>query len=173
MTAKYICDDGCNVQKHIPLNSQDLLFSCPPYFDLEIYSDMENDASNQDSYEDFIAILNTAFTNAIQCLKDNRFAVIVVGDVRDKQGCYYRFVDDVKNIFCNGGMRLYNELILVEAIGGARLRVNGLMKSRKIAKTHQNILVFYKGNTKEITKNYPQLDFSEIEQKQIYESTNV
>jgi hypothetical protein len=38
LTAKYICDDGRNVLKHIEQNSQDLLFSCPPYFDLEVYS---------------------------------------------------------------------------------------------------------------------------------------
>jgi hypothetical protein len=163
MSATYICDDGRNVLTHIEPKSQDLLFSCPPYFNLEVYSDMENDASNQDSYEDFIELLNTAFSNAIHCLKDNRFAVITVGDVRDKNGCYYRFVDDVKNIFCNNGMKLYNELILVEAIGGARLRVNGMMKSRKVPKTHQNILVFFNGDTKQISKLYPQLDFSDIE----------
>jgi len=163
MAASYICDDGRNVLNHIPEKSQDLLFSCPPYFDLEVYSDLENDASNQGSYSDFLQILDTAFINAIKCLKDDRFAVITVGDVRDKTGCYYRFVDDVKNIFCNNGMRLYNELILVEAIGATGLRVNGMMKTRKVPKTHQNILVFYKGDTKNIKGNYPQLDFSEVE----------
>jgi hypothetical protein len=35
--SKYICDDGQNVLKHIEKNSQDLLFSCPPYFNLEVY----------------------------------------------------------------------------------------------------------------------------------------
>ena len=61
MTARYICDDGQNVAKHIEPESQDLLFSCPPYFDLEVYSDLPNDASNQDSYEDFIQILKKRF----------------------------------------------------------------------------------------------------------------
>ena len=61
MTARYINDDGQNVAQHIAPESQDLLFSCPPYFDLEKYSDLENDASNQDSYEDFIKILENAF----------------------------------------------------------------------------------------------------------------
>lgn len=168
MNAHYICDDGRNVLNHIEEGSQDLLFSCPPYYDLEVYSDLDNDASNQGTYEEFLQILETAFANAIKCLKDDRFAVITVGDVRDKNGCYYRFVDDVKNIFCNNGMRLYNELILVEAIGATGLRVNGMMKTRKVPKTHQNILVFFKGDTKKIKEIYPQLDFSGIE----FESEN-
>lgn len=61
---RYICDDGRNIQKHVPNDSQDLLFSCPPYYDLEIYSDLPNDASNQPTYTDFISILRDAFTDA-------------------------------------------------------------------------------------------------------------
>ena len=38
--SKYICDDGQNIGLYIEENSQDLLFSCPPYFDLEKYSDL-------------------------------------------------------------------------------------------------------------------------------------
>jgi hypothetical protein len=115
--ANYICDDGRNVLNYIEENSQDLLFSCPPYFDLEVYSDLENDASNQDTYEEFIEIIEDAFSKAVKCLKENRFAVITVGDVRDKDGFYYNFIDDIKRIFIKNGMKLYNELILIESIG--------------------------------------------------------
>jgi hypothetical protein len=168
--SKYICDDGQNVLKHIEENSQDLLFSCPPYFDLEVYSDLENDASNQKDYKDFLVILDNAFTDAIKCLKDNRFAVIVVGDIRDKKGYYYRFVDDIKDIFKKSGVLLYNELILVNPVGSMALIANKTMESRKVAKVHQNMLVFYKGDTKQIKKIYDKIDFStlieEAEQKE-------
>lgn len=155
---KYVCDDGQNVGNHIPLNSQDLLFSCPPYFDLEIYSDLPNDASNQGTYEDFLHILDVAFTDAINCLKDNRFAVIVVGDIRMPDGFYYDFITDIKNIFINNGMGLYNEMILVEPIGTLPQRVARYMVNRKIGKCHQNVLVFYKGDTNQIKTLYPKID---------------
>ena len=161
--SKYICDDGRNVLNHIEKETQDLLFSCPPYFDLEIYSDLENDASNQNNYEDFIKILDDAFTNAVKCLKNNRFAVVTVGDVRDKQGFYYRFVDDIKDIFKRNGVLLYNELILVESIGTLPQRVGRFMEHRKIGKCHQNVLVFFKGNPKEIKNIYPKLETIENE----------
>lgn len=161
MTARYINDDGQNVAQHIAPDSQDLLFSCPPYFDLEKYSDLENDASNQDSYEDFIKILENAFNAAVGCLKDNRFAVIVVGDVRDKStGFYYDFCGDIKRIFKEAGMPLYNEIILVEAGASAATRAGRYMESRKVAKMHQNILVFYKGKTKEIKNNFKKIEYA-------------
>lgn len=163
LPAKYICDDGQNVLNHIPTNSQDLLFSCPPYFDLEVYSDLPNDASNQKEYDGFLQILNNAFTAAIQCLKENRFAVIVIGDVRDKQGYYLRLPDDIKTIFQKNGMRLYNEIILIEQSGTAAIRAGNAMQNRKVIKTHQNVLVFYKGDNKTIKQT-----FSKIE----YDSTN-
>ena len=160
--SKYICDDGQNVLKHIKEDSQDLLFSCPPYFDLEVYSDLKNDASNQKEYKDFLQILDNAFTGALKCLKNNRFAVIVVGDIRDKQGFYYGFADDVKNIFIRNGAKLYNEMIIAESIGTLPQRVGRYMHNRKVGKCHQNVLVFYKGNPKEIKNIYKKLDFKNI-----------
>ena len=161
MAARYICEDGQNVAQHVDADSQDLLFSCPPYFDLEHYSDLENDASNQKSYDDFIQILRNAFTAAISCLKENRFAVIVVGDVRDKStGFYYDFCGDIKRIFKDGGMSLYNEIILIETGASTALRASRYMESRKVAKMHQNILVFYKGKTKDIKKHYKKIEYA-------------
>lgn len=168
MNARYICDDGQNIGQHIEVGSQDLLFSCPPYFNLEHYSNLENDASNQQTYEEFIQILRNAFTAAIGCLKDNRFAVIVVGDVRDKRsGFYYDFCGDIKRIFKDGGMPLYNEMILVETAASTAMRASRYMVSRKVAKMHQNVLVFYKGDVKEIPNTYPVIDYDPKELEEL------
>lgn len=66
------------------------------------------------------------------------------------------------------GMNLYNELILVQPIGSAVLRARNNMKNRKVVKTHENILVFYKGNPNNIQKNFPI-----IEVREDYESDDV
>lgn len=158
---EYICDDGQNVAKHFEPESQDMLFSCPPYYDLEVYSKDERDASNQGTYEEFIAILDKAFKAALTCLKPNRFAVVVVGDVRDKKtGFYYGFADDVKRIFKEGGASLYNEIILVETGASTALRASRYMESRKVAKMHQNVLVFYKGDPKDIRTYFPKIEYN-------------
>lgn len=161
MSATYINDDGQNVADHLQAESQDLLFSCPPYFDLEKYSDDERDASNQETYEDFIKILETAFCNAIKCLKNDRFAVIVVGDVRDKdKGFYYDFVGDIKDIFKANGVRLYNDIVLIETGASTALRAGRYMESRKVAKMHQNVLVFYKGDPKKIKDHFKKIEYA-------------
>lgn len=161
MNARYINDDGQNVLKHIEAKSQDLLFSCPPYYDLEVYSDLANDASNQDTYEDFLIIIRNAFKSALDCLKDDRFAVVVVGDVRDKKtGFYYNYIDDVKHMFSEFGARLYNELILVETGASTALRASRYMDSRNVGKMHQNVLVFYKGDPKNIKSNYKKIEYA-------------
>ena len=159
LDASYICDDGQNVAKHFAPESQDLFFSCPPYFDLEVYSDKPNDASNQATYEEFLAILRNAFHGAVQCLKPNRFAVVVCGDIRDKKGFYRHFPDDVKSIFAEVGMPLYNDLILVEPLGTLPRRAANGMKTRKVGKCHQNVLVFYKGDTSKIKETFPEITY--------------
>lgn len=164
LPARYICDDALNVLKHFETESQDLYFSCPPYFDLEVYSDKENDASNQETYEDFYAILDKAFTDAVKCLKENRFAVVVCGDVRDKKtGEYYDFPGDIKRTFKNAGCKLWSELILCNKLGSAIYRANNQMKTRKIVKVHQNVLVFYKGDSSKIKDEFPSVDFGPAE----------
>lgn len=168
MSARYICDDGQNVARHIAKDSQDLFFSCPPYFNLEVYSDLENDASNQDCYDDFLQILRNAFSSAIECLKENRFAVIVVGDVRGDDGFYIDLVGDIKRIFINAGAQLYNELILIEPLGTLPQRVGRYMRNRKIGKCHQNVLVFYKGVPSTIPDNYPNIEFDTEEISELF-----
>ena len=169
LTAHYITDDGRNVDKHIGEGTQDLYFSCPPYYDLEVYSDDPNDASNQDTYEDFYKILHEAFAKAIKCLAPNRFAVVVVGNIRDKKtGGYYNLVGDVIRTFTENGMCLYNDMVLIDPVGSAGIRARPSMEHRKVVKVHQNVLVFYKGDQKQIKGTFPtvevQIDDSENEQ---------
>lgn len=141
----------------------DLLFSCPPYTDLEIYSDMKEDLSNMD-YVNFIKTYREIIYKSCALLKEDRFAVFVVGDVRDKKGFYHNFVSDTINAFIDSGLHLYNEMILVNNVGAKAIGANGYMKSRKIGKVHQNVLCFYKGNPKNIKSNYPELDLSYIKE---------
>lgn len=155
LNAQYICDDGQNILKHVAPDSQDFLFSCPPYYDLEVYSDLEKDASNQETYEDFLKIITNAFSGAIKTLKNNRFAAIVVSNIRNnKTGLYRNFVNDIIKLFQNNGMLFYNDIILVDVAGSAAMRANHNMQNRKVVKTHQNVLIFYKGDPKKIPEIY-------------------
>lgn len=126
----------------------DMIFSCPPYADLEKYSDDVRDLSNMD-YHGFIDAYRQIIKACFRILKDDRFAVFVVGEVRDKKGNYRNFVSDTISAFIDAGFSYYNEAILVNVVGSLPIRVGKqFSQSRKLGKTHQNILVFVKGDAK-------------------------
>jgi hypothetical protein len=128
----------------------DLLFSCPPYVDLEVYSDDPKDISTL-AYAEFLEAYQSIIAGAVSLLKDDRFAVWVVGDVRDKKGFYQNFPGDTINAFQAAGMTLYNEAVLVTSVGSLPIRVGKQFGGyRKLGKTHQNVYTFYKGNPKNI-----------------------
>ena len=121
----------------------DMVFSCPPYADLEKYSDLEADISNM-KYDDFLKAYESIIEKACKKLKKGGHAVFVVGEIRDKNGFYYGFVPDTINAFKKCGMRLYNEAILATSLASCAIRAAGNMKSSKLVKVHQNILDFVK-----------------------------
>lgn len=161
--AGWLAGDSIDIDKHFNNLVVDMVFSCPPYADLEVYSDDPNDLSNME-YEDFIHAYATIIEKSCSMLKQDRFAVFVVGEVRDKRGIYRNFVGDTINAFCNAGLNYYNEMILVNQIGSLAMRAGKQFNSsRKIGKQHQNVLVFYKGDPKNIRDNFPELDLSQLD----------
>ena len=159
----WYCDDSLNVDNYIDNESVDMIFSCPPYFDLEQYSDDERDLSNME-YEDFKKVYFEIIKKACNKLKNDRFAVFVVGNVRDKQGFYRDFVDFTRQSFEQNGVKFYNDMILLDSISTAALRAKKQFKNRKVVKVHQNILVFYKGEIKNIRNNFNEIDVGNIEE---------
>lgn len=130
-----ICNGLCN--------DFDFIFSCPPYFNLEVYSNLPDDLSNM-NYDNFILKYRSIIKKSCQLLKKDCYACFVVGEIRDKDGNYIGFVPDTIKAFTDCGMKFYNEAILLNAIGTAAIRARGNMKAEKLVKIHQNILVFKK-----------------------------
>lgn len=140
----WVCGDSMDTLGDAP--AADLVFSCPPYGDLERYSDDPRDLSAME-WHTFAANYKRIILRATQRLKPSRFAMFVVGDFRDDRGFYRNFVSETIRGFEDAGARLYNEAILATAIGSAAMRVTKQFEAgRKLAKTHQNILVFCNGD---------------------------
>lgn len=153
----WITGDSAELHKHLPeAATYDLIWTSPPYYDLEIYSESEKDGSAFETYETFIAWYKDIFAKAVERLKDNRFAVVKIGDIRDKKtGAYRDFVSDNCRIFRELGLHLYNEAILLTPLGTLPVRTAHQFKaSRKLGKAHQNVLTFYKGDPKEIEEHF-------------------
>ena len=126
------------------IREYDLVFSCPPYADLEVYSDLEGDISNK-PYEDFLRLYESIIDKSCKLLKKGGFACFVVGEVRDKKGNYIGFVPDTIKAFEKAGLNFYNEAILLNCVGTASMRAPRIFGSnKKLVKIHQNVLIFKK-----------------------------
>ena len=155
---KWICEDSAECLHHMAYTFEiaDLIFTCPPYYNLEKYSNDDRDLSNMPSYQNFLYKYAQILRYATLILADNRFAVIVVSEVRNPEtGEYYGLVPDTIRIMREMGLSYYNEIILENNIGSLPIRAPKYFdQSRKIGRHHQNILVFFKGNTKKISSRY-------------------
>ena len=138
-----------------------MVFSCPPYADLEVYSDDPKDLSTM-KYSDFKAVYFEIIKKACDRLKPDSFACFVVGEVRDKKGNYIDFVGDTVQAFRDAGLEYYNEAILITCVGSLPIRAGKQFSSgRKLGKTHQNILVFVKGSGKKAADRCGAVDVDE------------
>lgn len=168
----WIIGDSKNIDNLIPETTFEGFLTCPPYFNLELYSDDENDISNCDTYDSFIDNYNEIIQKSVAKLNNNRFACIVVGDIRDKAGFYHGFVCDTIDAFENAGMKLYNDAILVTAVGSLPIRVGRQFGSyRKLGKTHQNVLIFFKGNPKQIPIDFAMPESVTNEEQDLFSFT--
>lgn len=150
----WYCDDSRNADQYLPDAVADLVFTCPPYHNLEKYSAHPLDLSNM-NYKDFSTAYREIIAIACRKLKQDRFAVFVVGDIRDSKGAYRDFIGLTKQAFFDQGLYLYNEAVLLEPYGTAAQRAGRVFSAlRKTTKVHQNVLTFYKGNIPEIKRNY-------------------
>lgn len=164
----WIVGDSANINSLIPQKDRDgldfdFIFSCPPYHDLEIYSDDPNDVSNM-SWGDFQEKYSEIITKSISRLKYHRFACFVVSEVRNKVGSYKGLVPLTISSFTKklpvwGAMEYYNDIVLVNIVGSLALRIGAqFTRFRKVGRTHQNVLVFFKGNIEEIPYYFKEIE---------------
>ena len=152
---EWIVGDSEYALDQIEDGTYQMLFTCPPYYNLEQYTRDVRDLSRQASYEAFLIKYTSILEKTVAKLDMNAgaFAVIVVSEIRNFKagGEFYGLVPDTINICRNAGLKYYNEIILEDPIGSLPLRgPQYFEQSRKIGRTHQNILVFYAGDLSKI-----------------------
>lgn len=133
--------------------TQDFVFTCPPYYDLEKYTNNPADLSNMDA-DSFDKKYYSILKKAAAKLKDNRFFAVVVSEVREqsvtgnyKIGKYKGLVWKTIKACEEAGLCFYNDMILFNSQHQASRVVDTYFeRNRKVASVHQNILVFVKGN---------------------------
>jgi DNA modification methylase len=149
----WMAGDSDVVLNSLDSEKYDLVFTCPPYYDLERYSDSHRDLSNMGD-DEFDETYFRILDKSAQKLKNNRFFIVVVSEVREvsktgnyKIGKYRGLVSKTIKACEEAGLHFYNDMILFNSQHQAARVVDTYFKrNRKVASVHQNILVFVKGN---------------------------
>lgn len=149
MDPTWLVGDATNLHATVGAGSRfDMVFSCPPYADLEVYSDDPRDLSTWE-YPDFVEGHAKAITDACGLLRDNRYAAWVIGDVRDHHGRFRGLHHATVDAFRAAGLHVVNEFVTVDPVGSAAIRApRPFTANRKATTAHQHLLVFVKGDIK-------------------------
>lgn len=138
---KFILADSV---KYRPNESFDFIYTCPPYYDLEVYSDMEEDLSNAPSYIEYLNMLQKVLKNCYDVLKKDSFAVFVVGNFRNKKGELEHLNGNLITKAKEVGFKLWDELIWMGASNVALTRCGKFEKNRKSVRMHEYIIILKK-----------------------------
>lgn len=164
---QWICGDSKNIDTLVS-GKYDFILTCPPYGNLEIYSDDPADISNMND-NDFDAAYTEIIMKSVGMLNDDRFAVVVVGNYRNKKGYLRDLVGITVRAMESAGAHYYNDFIIVTPIGSLPIRAGkAFQATRKMGRTHQYCLVFVKGNPKEATQRLGNIEIPDLDE---YEET--
>jgi len=157
-----ICQDFVNVKwiksdsaQFKPKQKYDLVFTCPPYYQVEDYLDYDGKAPEGElnvmpTYAEFRDALFQGYKNAIEALNDNCFFVVMTGDSRDKHGAYYGCEAEHELFFRDQGLHIYNKIVYLECEFTRLAHAKRTLHYRKFPKREQKILIFYKGDMTKI-----------------------
>ena len=162
MKPNWICGDSLNIDTLAP-GEYDFLFTCPPYGNLEKYSNDPHDISNMPDEQFDEAYINI-MRKASSMLKNNRFASIVIGNYRDKKGYLRDLVGLTVRAMESAGCRYYNDFIFVTPVGSLPVRAGkAFQATRKMGRTHQYMLIFCKGDPKKATERLGDVQIPDME----------
>lgn len=151
-SVEYQAADSASFLRTLAPGSFDFVLTCPPYGDLERYSDDPRDLSTM-RYESFLPAYEAVIGSTLRALRDDRFAVFVVGDFRQRagftsiRGPLCPLTSDTVAIAARHGALLYNTAILVTPTGTLAGRASFQFgATRKLGMAHQTALCFIKGD---------------------------
>ena len=127
----------------------DFILTCPPYWDLEKYSDRPDDVSNM-SLADFLQALDVVIESSLAVLKPDRFAVMVMGDRRHGKRRQWAHLPHMMTAsFEAHGAALHNDIVMTTAIGSKpQIARYSFERRRTLMPMYEHVLVFCKGDAK-------------------------
>lgn len=125
--------------------------NCPPYHQLEKYSDHPQDLSVM-GWDEFVDAVNMVAGECARILRPDRFATWITGDIRDKAGHLRRLPSKVDDAHEAAGFRMVNDTVLAAPLGGKFGVIWRLWQpTRSATRIHQYAHTFVSGDRRAAT----------------------
>jgi len=133
------------VLPELPGESVDYVLTCPPYHNLERYTDHPEDLSAM-TWEEYVHAVQVITRETARLLRPHRWATWVTGDLRDPRGHLRRLPAMVDTAHEQAGMLLVNDQIVVTPLGGKYGVLWRSWAGRSATRVHQHAHTYIKGD---------------------------
>jgi len=133
--------DGCKLE-HSANSSVDLVFTCPPYWNLEKYESVEGQLSDCKTYDEYLVRIDEALSNCYRVLKPGKFCIFVVADFR-KEGFRILHKDTIE-LAAKNSFTPWDIVISVLRSPFVWTQISKCDRMKYTSKAHEYILVFKK-----------------------------
>lgn len=125
----------------------DFVLTCPPYHNVEKYTDHPQDLSAM-TWPDHLAAVQAAWDAIATALKPDRFAAWVTGDLRNPSTGQARLLPERTALAAeNAGLKVINTHIISQPVGTKyRMIRRWWENTRSCGRTHQTVIIAVKGD---------------------------
>lgn len=132
--------DGCELSQS---NFADLIFTCPPYHQLEKYESAQGQLSDLKEYSEFLTRISRCAERCYSILDIGKFACWVVADWRDGKA-FRIFHSDLIAIFKKANFTPWDIVVIKNHSPFTHLQAGKVAANRYTSKTHEYLMVFRK-----------------------------
>lgn len=144
-SAEWVVGAAQDVLPRLADGSADYILTCPPYHDLERYTDHPDDLSRM-SWAGYRAAVQAVAVECARVLRPDRWATWVTGDVRDRAGLLRRLPAVVDDAHERAGLPLVSDQVVVSPLGGKFGVIWRSWRGRSVTRVHQHAHTFVSGD---------------------------
>lgn len=144
---EWICGDAQDVRALVgPMYEADMILTCPPYGDLERYSDDPADLSTM-TWPAFLDAYRHILSESVSLLALDRFVCVVVSDVRDPDGAYRGLPWETMRALTDAGAHVIADAVILDPLGSKQMVAGRTFRAgRLLQRVHQYLIVACRGD---------------------------
>lgn len=143
----WIAGDSTGIERLVGVGFEgDMLFTCPPYGDLEVYSSDPRDLSTM-GWVDFAAAYEEVLAQSVRLLHRDRFVCVVVGDVRDRRGAYRGLPSLTVDVLRRAGCDVIGDTVILDPLGSKQMVADRTFRAGRLTqRVHQYMITAVYGD---------------------------